>query len=81
LLIKYSSQCSRCGWCKVNPVIGHSPLEIDHIDGDSENNSENNLVLLCPNCHSLTPTYKNLNKGHGRSWRTEKYVKIIKMPL
>jgi 5-methylcytosine-specific restriction endonuclease McrA len=77
LLRKYDSKCARCGWCECNPVTGRSPLEIDHIDGNSQNNSESNLVLLCPNCHSLTPTYKNLNKGFGRLWRREKYVKIV----
>jgi predicted HNH restriction endonuclease len=52
-------------------------LGIDHIDGNSENNTENNLVLLCPNCYSLTPNYKNLNKSKGRLWRRKKYVRIV----
>jgi hypothetical protein len=34
-------------------------VELEHIDGNSENNSLENLTLLCPNCHSLSPTYKN----------------------
>lgn len=29
------------------------PLELDHIDGNHENNNLNNLRLLCPNCHAL----------------------------
>lgn len=33
----------------------------------------NNLILLCPNCHSLTPTYKALNKGNGRHNRMKRY--------
>lgn len=74
---KYKTQCARCGWHKVNASTGNVTLEIDHIDGNSENNSESNLILLCPNCHSLTPNYKNLNKGSGRLWRREKYVKIV----
>ena len=41
--------------------------DIDHIDGNSENNSENNLRLICPNCHSLTATYRGANRGHGRN--------------
>ena len=48
---------------------------LEHIDGNSENNSLDNLKLLCPNCHSLTPTYKNLNKGNGRFKRMERYNK------
>lgn len=75
LLEKYNSACQLCGWDKINPSIGVSPLEIDHIDGDFENNKESNLQLLCPNCHALTATYKNLNRGNGRSWRRLKYLK------
>ena len=45
------------------------PIEVDHKDGNVDNNSEENLRLLCPNCHALTPNFRNLNKGRGRSWR------------
>lgn len=54
---------------ETNPYSGTIPLEIDHIDGDYTNNSEDNLQLLCPNCHSLTSTYKGANKGQGRKDR------------
>lgn len=64
--------CSLCGWNKRNPRTGKVPLEIDHIDGNFENNREENLRLLCPNCHSLTPFFRNLNRGNGRKWRTDK---------
>ena len=77
ILHKYAYRCAKCGWHEHNPLTGKSPLEVDHIDGNFQNNNESNLVLLCPNCHSLTPTYKNLNKGFGRSWRRDKYVKIV----
>ncbi len=72
LLEKYEYKCSLCSWNKINPSTGKVPLEVDHIDGNSENNTESNLRLLCPNCHSLTPTFKNLNKGNGRAWRLQK---------
>ncbi len=62
-------KCSLCGWCQINPHTGKIPVEVDHIDGDWKNNSLDNLRLLCPNCHSLTPTYKARNKGKGRNWR------------
>ncbi|MCX6727717.1 MAG: HNH endonuclease signature motif containing protein [Candidatus Saccharibacteria bacterium] len=75
LIDKYGNRCSLCGWEKINPITGKVPVEIDHIDGDSKNNKENNLQLICPNCHSLTPSFRNLNRGNGRSWRRNKYIK------
>lgn len=69
LFEKYNSQCARCGWHEINPTTGLIPLEVEHIDGNYLNNTEENLILLCPNCHSLTPTYRSLNKGKGRQER------------
>ena len=66
LFEKFNSKCSECGWCDVNPFTGKIPLEVEHIDGDFTNNNENNLLLLCPNCHSLTSTFRSLNIGRGR---------------
>lgn len=34
-------------------------LELDHINGNSKDNSLENLRILCPNCHSQTPTFRN----------------------
>jgi len=73
---KYNGKCSRCGWCTINPYIGKVILEIEHIDGDSTNNEEENLDLICPNCHSLTKTYKALNYGNGNRKRL-KYFGLI----
>ena len=73
----YGEKCSLCKWSKKHPKTGRVPIEIDHIDGDSNNNLENNLRLLCPNCHALTSSYKNLNKGKGRVWRKNLYTKVI----
>ena len=65
LLEESDYKCSRCGWGEPNPVNGIIYLEIDHIDGTRENNYKENLRVLCPNCHTLTHTYKNLNKNIG----------------
>ena len=64
---KYQNKCCLCGWGETNPYTNTIPLEIDHIDGNAENNSEENLRLICPNCHSLTPTYRGANRGYGRN--------------
>jgi len=76
LFEKYDGKCSRCGWDTPNPYIGKVILEIEHIDGNSTNNIEGNLDLICPNCHSLTSTYKALNYGNGNRIRL-KYSKLI----
>jgi hypothetical protein len=73
LIEKFGGKCMECGWDKVNPITGKVPIELEHIDGNSENNSLENLKLLCPNCHSLTPTYKSLNRGNGRYNRMVRY--------
>lgn len=77
LLEKYGDKCALCGWNKKNSSTGYSPLEVDHLDGNSENNCIENLRILCPNCHSLTPSFRNLNKGKGRSWRKQYLKKKI----
>ena len=73
LLNKYDHKCSICGWNKINPHTNKIPLEIEHIDGNYLNNKEENLTVLCPNCHSLTATYKGANKGKGRKARSKYY--------
>lgn len=73
LIEKHGNQCMDCGWCKVNPYSNTIPVELEHIDGNAENNNLDNLKLLCPSCHSLTPTYRALNMGNGRYKRMERY--------
>jgi 5-methylcytosine-specific restriction endonuclease McrA len=54
--------CSRCD----NPGEWQGEtlsLEVDHIDGNRDNNLPSNLRFLCPNCHSLTPTWRSKNVG------------------
>jgi hypothetical protein len=63
------NSCEICRWSEVNPHTGNVPIELDHIDGNYQNNHISNLRLLCPNCHSLTATYKSLNKGNGRGYQ------------
>ena len=73
LFKKYNNRCARCGWGKINIYTNNIPLEIEHIDGNYKNNKEENLILLCPNCHSLTSTYKGANLNKGRRSR-KKYA-------
>ena len=69
LLEKHGEKCCLCGWDKRHLTTGKVPLEVNHIDGNSFNNDESNLQLICPNCHSLTANFRNLNRGNGRAHR------------
>lgn len=73
LINVHGEKCMKCGWCEINEYSNTIPIELEHVDGDSQNNKIDNLKLLCPNCHSLTPTYKALNKGNGRHKRMLRY--------
>lgn len=65
LLRERGHRCEVCGleeWCG-QPI----PIELDHIDGDADNNTTENLRLICPNCHAQTDTYKGANAGKDSS--------------
>jgi hypothetical protein len=69
LIQRDGEKCSACGWDRRHPKTGRVPVEVEHIDGDYRNNRPENLTLLCPNCHSLTDTFRALNRGRGRPMR------------
>lgn len=62
---KYRSSCAICGWDKLNQFSNLPTVHIHHIDGNRENNAESNLILLCPNCHSLTENWGKHHKEIG----------------
>jgi hypothetical protein len=71
LLEVYRGRCSNCNlseWMGKRLVV-----ELEHKDGNSSNDSPDNVCLLCPNCHSQTDTYKSKNKGKGRHFRRLRY--------
>ena len=76
LFNKYNG-CQICGWNQINQITGKSPLEIHHIDGNCINNSEENLQLLCPNCHSLTSNSGSLNNGNSKRYKYKTYRREI----
>jgi hypothetical protein len=66
--------CNKCGtdyWQGVK-----IPLELEHKDGNNQNNSRDNLEGLCPNCHSITDTWRGRNKPtrNGNVEITDEYL-------
>lgn len=59
MIKKRGYRCEKCGlseWFGV-PII----LELHHEDGNKNNVDDNNLKLLCPNCHSQTDNWRGKN--------------------
>ncbi|MEO8705235.1 MAG: HNH endonuclease [Kofleriaceae bacterium] len=60
-----TAACELCGWAERAPD-GRIPVELDHMNGDRNDNRIENLRIMCPNCHSLQPTHRGLNQKRRR---------------
>jgi hypothetical protein len=70
-------QQDNCSECGIGQIWNNKPLkfDLDHIDGNTQNNQRANLRLLCPNCHSQTDTYKvGNNKNPGKRTYTDEEI-------
>lgn len=58
---------NKCEWCGVDSWHGKPiVLEMHRLKGKGSSYSDiDNVVLVCPNCHSTTDDYKNKNPAHG----------------
>jgi hypothetical protein len=55
----FEERCSRCG---IEEWRGKElTIHIDHINGVNDDWRLENLRMLCPNCHSQTPTFSGRN--------------------
>ncbi len=66
----------RCEGCGLEEWRQKSiPIELHHLDGNTDNNKEDNLQLLCPNCHAQSDTHKSKNKnGQRQIMRRKRYA-------
>lgn len=75
-LVEEGIKSYECEKCRNSTWMGESlTLELHHIDGDHYNNSLENLQILCPNCHSQTPTYRSRTKS--KTTKPERITKKI----
>jgi len=58
-------KCEACGWSEVNSTTGIVPVQVHHKDGNKKNNYSSNLIVLCPNCHSLTDNFMFYGRKHS----------------
>jgi len=64
-IIEYKGgKCERCKWNKIHPITLTSLLQVHHNDGNNKNNKIKNLLILCPNCHSMTDNYMFYGRTH-----------------
>lgn len=54
----------KCAYCGIGEEWNGKflVLQLHHIDGNHNNNAEENLCLVCPNCHSQTENFTGRNK-------------------
>lgn len=58
-------KCEKCGQGEI--WFGETlSLHLDHKNGNHRDNRLENLVILCPNCHSQTLTYAGKRHKRGR---------------
>lgn len=67
---KTNTSCEACGFNTLR-TDGTNILQVDHIDGNWENNRPENVRLLCPNCHAMTDNWGAKNMGNGRKWKSQ----------
>lgn len=73
LLTKFGFKQDFCERCGTSEWIGVKlSLQLHHKDGNCYNNKLDNLEILCPNCHSLTPTFA----GKGARKTANKKIKL-----
>lgn len=72
-LFKDGIKAKQCELCGVSEWLGiELPLELHHKDGNHYNNELDNLMVLCPNCHSIQ------EGNSGRAVKSKEEIQALK---
>ena len=76
----FSFRGRKCEECGIGEEWNNRPLtlQVDHIDGNSDNNSIDNLKILCPNCHTQTHTWCGRNKKNTKRNKYQRFYRAEK---
>lgn len=66
----YGNKCELCGWDKI--------VEVHHIDSNRDNHNDDNLCVLCPNCHTLTEHKYRDNINYIDENKMEELIKNVR---
>jgi RNA polymerase subunit RPABC4/transcription elongation factor Spt4 len=72
-LIERGDVCAECG---SEPEWNGKPLtlQLDHLDGDSDNNTLSNVRMVCPNCHSQTDNWGFKRGSHTKTKQAKRNI-------
>lgn len=66
VILEQENKCFECG---LKEWRGKKlTLEMEHKNGNHKDNNRDNLIAICPNCHSITLTWRGRNKSKDSRW-------------
>jgi hypothetical protein len=73
VILEQDGKCNKCG--RTHWIDEPITLEYEHINGNKTDNARSNVEALCPNCHSLTKTWRGRKNGKKQQ-RILEYLKL-----